>query len=109
MLVYKKVDNLDVIGYSHSILLVGQMMKIYISMLVGGVISWKSVKQTLKQSSTMKTRFVACYRVASHVNNRTATTFKHINVKVVVAREIIKNIEFLISIFLHRRCLLTPN
>uniref|UniRef100_A0A2N9IWZ4 Integrase catalytic domain-containing protein n=1 Tax=Fagus sylvatica TaxID=28930 RepID=A0A2N9IWZ4_FAGSY len=33
----------------------------YVFMLAGGVISWKSVKQTLTASSTMQAEYVACY------------------------------------------------
>ena len=34
-------------------------------MMAGGAISWKSVKQTLRASSTMKAKFVACYGVVT--------------------------------------------
>ena len=30
-------------------------------MMAGGAISWKSVKQTLRASSTMQAEFVSCY------------------------------------------------
>ncbi|RVW17794.1 Retrovirus-related Pol polyprotein from transposon TNT 1-94 [Vitis vinifera] len=33
----------------------------YIFMMVGGAVSWKSVKQTLTTSSTMEVEYVACY------------------------------------------------
>ncbi|RVW67303.1 Retrovirus-related Pol polyprotein from transposon TNT 1-94 [Vitis vinifera] len=37
-----------------------------IFMLVGGVVSWKSVKQTLIASSTMEVEFIACYEASNH-------------------------------------------
>ncbi|XP_060170759.1 secreted RxLR effector protein 161-like [Lycium barbarum] len=57
MLVYRKVDDLEVIGYSDSDF--GgcpddlRSTSSFIFMLAGGVISWKSVKQTFTTSSTM--------------------------------------------------------
>ena len=38
----------------------------YIYLLDGGVISWKSVKQSIVASSTMETKFVACYEASNH-------------------------------------------
>ena len=38
----------------------------YIFMMAGGAISWKSVKQTLTASSTMKAKYVACYEACCH-------------------------------------------
>ncbi|RVX00806.1 Retrovirus-related Pol polyprotein from transposon TNT 1-94 [Vitis vinifera] len=38
----------------------------YIFMLVGGVVSWKSVKQTLIASSTMEAEFITCYETSNH-------------------------------------------
>ena len=38
----------------------------YIFMMVGGVVSWKSVKQTLIASSTMEAEHVACYEGCCH-------------------------------------------
>ena len=38
----------------------------YIFMMVEGAILWKSVKQTLTASSTMKAEYVACYEAACH-------------------------------------------
>ena len=39
----------------------------YIFMMVEGVVSWKSVKQTLTVSSTMEAEYVACYEATCHV------------------------------------------
>ena len=38
----------------------------YIYLLVGGAISWKSVKQSIVASSTMAVEFVACYEASNH-------------------------------------------
>ena len=38
----------------------------YIFMMVKGVVSWKSVKQTLTTSSTMEAEYVTCYEATSH-------------------------------------------
>ena len=35
--------------------------------MAGGVVSWKSVKQTLKTSSTMEAEYVTCYKACCHV------------------------------------------
>ena len=69
MLVYRRVDNLEVVGYSDSDF--GgcsdnhKSTSGYIFMLAGGAISWKSVKQSLIASSTMYVEFVACYGASS--------------------------------------------
>ena len=39
----------------------------YIFMMVGGAISWSSVKQTLTATSTMEAEFVSCFEATSHV------------------------------------------
>ncbi|KAG8474994.1 hypothetical protein CXB51_031726 [Gossypium anomalum] len=70
MLTYKRLDLLEVIGYSNSDFAGCQDSRKstsgYIYLLVGGVISWKSVKQTLIASSTMATEFVECYEASNH-------------------------------------------
>ena len=38
----------------------------YIFMMIEGVVSWKSVKQTFKASFTMEAEYVACYEVTCH-------------------------------------------
>ena len=64
MLVYRRVDNLEVVGYLDAEF--GgcpndlKSTSGYIFMLGKGAISWKIVKQTLIASSTMYTKFVAC-------------------------------------------------
>ncbi|KAG8503161.1 hypothetical protein CXB51_000952 [Gossypium anomalum] len=67
MLTYKRSDLLEVIGYSDSNFAGYQDSRKstlgYIYLLAGGVISWKSVKQTLIH---MATKFVACYEASNH-------------------------------------------
>ncbi|KAL6344417.1 hypothetical protein AAG906_039673 [Vitis piasezkii] len=69
MLVYRRMDNLEVVGYSDSDF--GgcsddrKSTSGYIFMLAGGAISWKSVKQSLIASLTMYVEFVACYGASS--------------------------------------------
>ncbi|XP_050908550.1 secreted RxLR effector protein 161-like [Lathyrus oleraceus] len=70
MLVFRRVDNLEIGGYTNSDLIgcVSDRKSIsgYIFMLAGGAISWKSKKETLVAYSTMQAEFVACYDVATH-------------------------------------------
>ena len=69
ILVYRRVDNLEVVGYSNSDF--GgcsddcKSTSRYIFMLAGGAISWKSVNQSLIASLTMYAEFVACYGASS--------------------------------------------
>ena len=70
MLVFRRVDNLEIVGYTDSDL-AGcvddrKSTSGYIFMLAGGAISWKSKKQTLVASSTMQAEFVACYAASTH-------------------------------------------
>ena len=57
MLTYRKSDQLEIIGYSDSNFAgCRDSMKstsVYIYLLAGGSISWKSVKQSIVASSTM--------------------------------------------------------
>ncbi|XP_050888799.1 secreted RxLR effector protein 161-like [Lathyrus oleraceus] len=65
MLTYKKFGQLQVIGYSDSDFAgcPDDRKSTFglIFMMVGGAISWKSVKQTLTATSTMEAEYVACY------------------------------------------------
>ena len=45
MLMYRRTDSLEVIGYS---------------------VSWRSAKQTLTATSTMEAKFVSCFEASSH-------------------------------------------
>lgn len=69
MLVYRRVDHLEVIGYTDSDFAGcpddSRSTSGFIFMLAWGAISWKSVKQTLTTSSTMQAEFVACYGAAT--------------------------------------------
>ena len=69
MLTYRKVENLELIGYTDSDFAMcpddRKSTSGYIFMLAGGAVSWKSVKQTLVTSSTMHAEFVACYGASS--------------------------------------------
>ena len=70
MLTYGKLDQLEIIGYSDSDFAgCRDSMKStsgYIYLLVGDVIYWKSVKQSIVASSTMAAKFVACYEASNH-------------------------------------------
>ena len=70
MLTYRKLDQLEIIGYSDSdFARCRDSMKSissYIYLLAGGAISWTSVKQSIIFSSTMAAEFVACYEASNH-------------------------------------------
>ena len=70
MLTYRKSDQLEIIGYFDSYFAgCRESMKStlgYIYLLTGGVISWKSVKQSIVASSTMAVEFVAFYEASNH-------------------------------------------
>ena len=65
MLIYKHVQDLQLVGYSDSNFAGCQDEKKsttgYIFKLAGGAVSWKSEKQKLIASSTMQAEFVACF------------------------------------------------
>ena len=71
MLVYRKSNHLEIIGYSDSDFAGCQDSRKSTSgnifLLAGGAISWKSVKQTLTASSTMEAEFVACHEASNQV------------------------------------------
>jgi hypothetical protein len=65
MLTYKRIDNLEVIGYS-DVDFVGcadsqRSTSSYVFTLTSRAISWRSYKQTITTSSIMYTKFIACY------------------------------------------------
>ncbi|XP_070025695.1 secreted RxLR effector protein 161-like [Nicotiana sylvestris] len=68
-LTYKYSNSLEVIGYSDSDLGgykdTGKSTSGYIFLFAGGVVSWKSVKQTIVATSTMEAEFIACYEATS--------------------------------------------
>ncbi|KAL5567939.1 hypothetical protein UlMin_024514 [Ulmus minor] len=65
MLTYWRTNNLDIVGFCDANFegcMDDKNFTIgYIFMMAGGAISWKSIKQTLIASSTMETKYVACY------------------------------------------------
>ena len=65
MLIYKHVQDLQLVGYSDSDFVGCQDEKKsttgYIFKLAGGAVSWKSEKQKSIASSTMQAEFVACF------------------------------------------------
>ncbi|RDX66948.1 hypothetical protein CR513_54230, partial [Mucuna pruriens] len=67
VLVYRRVDNLEIVGYINSYpsgcLDDRKSTFRYVFMMVGG----KSEKQTLVASSTMQTGFIACFATSTHV------------------------------------------
>ena len=70
MLMYRRTDNLEVIDYSDSdyagCIDSRKSTSGYVFMLVGGVVSWRSAKQTLIATFTMKAEFVSCFEATSH-------------------------------------------
>jgi hypothetical protein len=69
-LTYRKSDSLQIAGYSDSDY-AGDDRKStsgYVFTLAGGVISWKSSKQTVTISSTMYVEFVVCYEATGQMN-----------------------------------------
>jgi hypothetical protein len=70
MLTYKRIDNLEVFGYSDADF-VGcadsqRFTSGYVFTLVSGAISWRSCKQTITISSTMYAELIACYEVMGY-------------------------------------------
>ena len=65
MLTYKRSDDLICIGYMDfdfaSCLDDKKSIFKYAFMMARGVVSWKSVKQSLTTTSTMEVEYVACY------------------------------------------------
>ncbi|GJY41448.1 putative RNA-directed DNA polymerase [Tanacetum coccineum] len=70
MLTYRKMNKLEVVGYSDSNFAKckdsSRSTSGYIFMLKGGPISWRSHKQELTTTSTIMAEYVACYHTASH-------------------------------------------
>ena len=70
MLTYRCTNTFETVGFSDSDY-VGYVddkksTYDYIFMMAKGAVSWKSVKQTLTTSSTMKIEHVACYEATYH-------------------------------------------
>ncbi|CAN6443374.1 unnamed protein product [Victoria cruziana] len=69
MLVYRKSNDLEILGYSDSDFAGCQDSRRstsgYVFTLAGGAISWKSVKQTLVATSTIAAEYIACYEASN--------------------------------------------
>jgi hypothetical protein len=70
MLTYRRLDTLEIVGYSDpnfaGCKYTEKSTSGYVFLLAGGAISWKSSKQTVTISSTMYAEFVACYEATGH-------------------------------------------
>ena len=69
MFTYRRSDHLEIMGYSDfdfaGCLDSKRSTSRYVFMLVGEVVSWKSVKQSLITTSTMEAKFIACYEASN--------------------------------------------
>jgi len=70
MLIYRRTDDLEVVGYSDSdyarCIDSRKSTFGYIFMLAEGEISWKSAKESIITTFTMKAEFVACFEATVH-------------------------------------------
>ena len=71
MLTYRRTNSLDVVCYS-DVDFKGcvddkKFTTGYIFVMTGGVVSWRSAKQSVTTSLTMKAEYVACYKATRHV------------------------------------------
>ena len=70
MLTYQRTNILDLVGFCDAdfagYIDDKKSTTNYIFVMRGGVVSWKSVEQTLTTSSTMETEYVACYEACCH-------------------------------------------
>ena len=70
MLMYRRTDSLEVIGYFDSdyagCIDSQKSTSGYVFMLAGGAVSWRNAKQTLIATSTMEAEFVSCFEASSH-------------------------------------------
>jgi transposase InsO family protein len=70
MLMYRRTENLEVIGYSDSdfagYIDSRKSTSGYIFLMASGAVSWRSAKQTLTTTSTMEAEFVSCFEATSH-------------------------------------------
>ncbi|XP_035546966.1 secreted RxLR effector protein 161-like [Juglans regia] len=69
-LTFKRIDILEVTGYSDSDFAgcsdSRKSTSGYVFLLAGGAISWRSMKQIITDSSTMEVEFVACFEAIVH-------------------------------------------
>ena len=70
MLTNRRIDTLGVVGFSNSDYACciddKKSTSCYIFIMVEGDVLWKSVEQTLTNSSTMEAEYVACYEATCH-------------------------------------------
>ncbi|KAL0456563.1 UNVERIFIED_CONTAM: Retrovirus-related Pol polyprotein from transposon TNT 1-94 [Sesamum latifolium] len=70
MLMYRRTEYLEVVGYSDSDFAgcvdSRNSTSGYIFVIASGAVSWRSAKQTLVATSTMKAEFVSCFEATSH-------------------------------------------
>ena len=70
MLTYRHTNSLDVVGYSDAdfkgCVDDKKSTTEYIFVMVRGVVSWQSAKQSMTTSSTMEAEYVVCYEVTCH-------------------------------------------
>ena len=66
MLTYRKIDHLEVISYSNAdfakCLSPRRSTSVYVFLLDGGAVSWRSAKQTLVTPTTFDLDYVACLK-----------------------------------------------
>jgi hypothetical protein len=66
---FKHINHLEVISYSGmnftGYVDTKKSTSGYFFLLAGGVVSWKSTKQTIAASSTMKEEFITCYEATT--------------------------------------------
>jgi hypothetical protein len=70
MLMYRQTHKLEILGYPDAdyagCVDSRKSTSGYIFILAGGAVSWRSVKQTIVATSTMKAEFIACFEDNSH-------------------------------------------
>jgi hypothetical protein len=71
IVIYRRYDNLEVVGYSDNIYAgcvdSKKSMSVYIFTLDRRVISWKSSEKTIITSFTMQTEYITCYKATGKV------------------------------------------
>ncbi|RVW29585.1 Retrovirus-related Pol polyprotein from transposon TNT 1-94 [Vitis vinifera] len=99
MLMYRRTNNLEVIGYSDSDYVgcidLRKSTSRYVFMLAGEVVSWRSAKQTLIATSTMEAEPLKIYcdnsaAIFMAKNNKSSSRNKHIDIKYLALRERVK-------------------
>ena len=70
VLMYRRTDELEVIGYSDSDFVSyidsRKSTSGYIFMFADRAVSWRSAKQTLTATSIMEAEFIFCFEATSH-------------------------------------------